>query len=270
MKSRPATEELSADTLDVLVVDDDASLRDRMVRELKARGVMAIAAGDGAAALRLARDRHPRLILLDLEMPVMNGWQFLEHRRSDRALARIPVIVLGPPGSPWPVWYDIAGRLDKPIEEELLLEEVERVLLESPASTFRQSAPPILLLVIEDDEDTRTSVAELLEEHGYQVGRASNGQEAEAYLRRNPRPDCIVLDLWMPVMDGWQFTSRLQQPGVAPIPIVVITAAEPYWGYPVPAAFVVRKPINPEAFLAKIAKLVAAANGASDSSVSGA
>ena len=113
--------------------------------------------------------------------------------------------------------------------------------------------------MVEDDEDTRVEVSELLEEHGYRVARAGNGEEAEALLRQDPRPDCIILDLWMPVMDGWRFTTRLEQLG-PPIPIVVVTAAEPYWGYPVSAAQVIRKPIQAESLLAKVRGLIPALN----------
>jgi DNA-binding response OmpR family regulator len=99
-------------------------------------------------------------------------------------------------------------------------------------------------------------VVELLHDHGYQVARANNGREAELFLQKGQRPDCIVLDLWMPVMNGWSFTTRLGQFGGPPIPMVVITAAEPYWGYPVPLTQVMRKPLHADTFLALMRKLV--------------
>jgi CheY-like chemotaxis protein len=64
----------------------------------------------------------------------------------------------------------------------------------------------------------------------------------------------------MPVMDGWRFTSRLKQTGVPAIPILVMTAAEPHWGYPVPQARVVRKPIRPDALVATLRRLVASSS----------
>lgn len=267
VKLRPATAELAADTVDVLVVDADASLRASLIEELETYGLVVLGAGNGVEALRLARDRTPRLILLELEMPVMNGWQFLDQRRSDRALAKIPVVLLAPSGTPAPGHFEIAGRVDLPVDKRRLVEEVERVLSGTPLPAAHRQAAPILL-VVEDDDDTRNAVSELLEEHGYQVARAANGQEAEAYLRRHPGPDCIVLDLWMPVMDGWQFTNRLQELGLPTIPLVVITAAEPYWGYPVPVTQVVRKPIHPETFVAMVGRMLAGGADASSASSS--
>ena len=72
MDSKPATTELDASVLDVLVVDDDATTREGLLERLQQLGLVAIAAADGSEALPLARDRAPRLILLDLQMPVLN------------------------------------------------------------------------------------------------------------------------------------------------------------------------------------------------------
>jgi CheY-like chemotaxis protein len=109
---------------------------------------------------------------------------------------------------------------------------------------------------VEDDEDTRAAVCEMLQEEGYRVASTRNGHEAENYLHSGGRPDCILLDLSMPVMDGWTFTSSLQQLGGRPIPIVVATAAESYWRYPVPVAHVMRKPLHEETLLPLLRKVM--------------
>jgi CheY-like chemotaxis protein len=259
MISRPDTTELDASTVDVLVVDDDHAFRTSLLESIQRLGFVALAAHHGAEALRLARDRPPRLILLDLQMPVVNGWQFLERRRSDRQLARIPVVVVSGIGVDVSARDDLAGQLAKPVDEGELLAVLEEFLSCPPAALpdpLETGAAAGLILVVEDDEDTQDSVVELLRDDGYRVARANNGQEAEAFLHRGERPDCIVLDLWMPVMNGWSFTARLRQLGGTPIPIVVITAAEPYWGYPVPLTQVMRKPLHADRFLALMRTLV--------------
>jgi CheY-like chemotaxis protein len=258
---RPATAELEANTIDVLVVDDDPAFRETMLEWLQQEGWITAAAADGAEAMRLVRDRSPRVVLLDLDMPVMSGWQFLERRRADRTLANVPVIVVTALEGGAAGRHDVAGRLEKPLDLQALAAALRPFL---PA---RPSPERPIIVVVDDDDDTLNSVSELLEEQGYQVARASNGREAEAYLLSQPPPDCVVLDLWMPVMDGWQFADRLQRLGGPPIPIVVITAAEPYWGYPVPRSQVVRKPIYPTSFLAMIRK-VAPLRGAAPASQS--
>lgn len=80
----------------VLVVDDDESIRESICGVLADLGCNALAARNGREALELLRalEQRPGLILLDMMMPVMNGWQFLEERRRDDALLAIPVVVM--------------------------------------------------------------------------------------------------------------------------------------------------------------------------------
>jgi CheY-like chemotaxis protein len=84
---------------------------------------------------------------------------------------------------------------------------------------------PAHILVVDDDADLRRSLVELLEEQGYDVSCASDGEEALAALEHE-RPSAILLDLTMPVMDGWTFRQRqLADARLAVIPTVVITAS---------------------------------------------
>lgn len=82
------------------------------------------------------------------------------------------------------------------------------------------------ILVVEDEEGISRVVADLLSDEGYAVRTAANGTEALALLRAW-RPDAIVLDMMMPVMDGWAFRAaqRALPNGLAAIPIVVLSAA---------------------------------------------
>ena len=81
------------------------------------------------------------------------------------------------------------------------------------------------ILIVEDDADVAQSVAEVLEISGYGTAIAANGQEALDHLRTNDRPDLILLDMMMPVMDGWQFRQEQRMlPAFASIPVVIVTA----------------------------------------------
>jgi CheY-like chemotaxis protein len=82
-------------------------------------------------------------------------------------------------------------------------------------------------LVVDDDPDIRDSLREVLEDEGYPVSCVGNGREALDHLQAaSPRPCVILLDLMMPVMDGWQFRKEQKKlaPELANIPLVVITA----------------------------------------------
>src|SRR5690242_18959135 len=90
--------------------------------------------------------------------------------------------------------------------------------------TSGMSRGPVLL--VEDDHDIRVSVRQSLEDHGYQVYTAANGQQALELLRQlEVKPQLVVLDLLMPVMDGWQFVELLRKTSVlAGLPVEVQTA----------------------------------------------
>ena len=81
------------------------------------------------------------------------------------------------------------------------------------------------ILVVDDDPDIRESLREVLEDEGHATVTVTNGREALDYLRSGKRPCVILLDLMMPVMDGWQFRrEQKQDPTIADIPLIVITA----------------------------------------------
>jgi CheY-like chemotaxis protein len=81
------------------------------------------------------------------------------------------------------------------------------------------------VVVIEDDPDIRESLGEVLVESGYSVALAANGKEALEQLQLGPPPAAILLDLMMPVMDGWQFRAAQRAAlGLRDIPVVVVSA----------------------------------------------
>ncbi|QRN93956.1 response regulator [Archangium violaceum] len=80
------------------------------------------------------------------------------------------------------------------------------------------------MLVVDDDPDILEALSEILEAEGFEIRRARNGKEALERLEPEP-PQLILLDLMMPVMDGWEFAQRMRQkPSVANIPLIVLSA----------------------------------------------
>ena len=107
------------------------------------------------------------------------------------------------------------------------------------------------ILVVDDDQDLRDAIADILSDEGYRVGQAGNGAEALTYLRTHEKPDLILLDLMMPVMDGLQFRrEQRRDPLLAEIPVVVLTAAGKVARRELAAEdVVVAKPIRPDELL---------------------
>ncbi len=110
----------------VLVVDDDADIRDTVRTILETEGYSVADATDGLAALALLERVRPRLILLDLTMPAMDGVAFRERQLSDESLAAIPTIVVTARGSHGKEAAPLLARacLPKPLELDKLLELV--------------------------------------------------------------------------------------------------------------------------------------------------
>jgi CheY-like chemotaxis protein len=116
------------------------------------------------------------------------------------------------------------------------------------------------ILVVEDDATTREALALALEADGYQTARAANGRDALDLLRQGPAPDLIVLDLMMPVLDGWQFRLRQRADAVlAAIPVVVVSADGdlPRRADSLGAAAVLEKPVEPGRLVDAVRPLVA-------------
>ncbi len=106
----------------VLVVDDESDIREAVAEVLADEGYVVHGAGDGAEALRKARAVHPNIVLLDLMMPGMNGWEFRAAQKGDPELSDIPVVVLSALGRV--AGMDAAGFIQKPFDLDELLDAV--------------------------------------------------------------------------------------------------------------------------------------------------
>ena len=110
----------------VLIVDDDREIRDTLADVLRSEGYEVACARNGLDGLTQARHHHPDLILLDLMMPIMNGWQFREHQRLDASLRDVPVVVVSAARDRADI--DVTERISKPCDLDDLLNTVRRVV----------------------------------------------------------------------------------------------------------------------------------------------
>jgi CheY-like chemotaxis protein len=101
------------------------------------------------------------------------------------------------------------------------------------------------VLIVEDDDGARDALADCLELEGFSVASARNGKEALDYLHRAPAPKVILLDLFMPVMTGWEFRdAQKKDAAIADIPVVVVTAFSAGVTRQIDAAVVMHKPLD--------------------------
>ena len=184
----------------VLVVDDDAAQRDLLTRFLEREGFAVQTAADGRTGIELARAAHPRAILLDVMMPHMDGWSVLGALKADPDLATIPVVMV--------TFVNEPGLGESLGAAETVLKPVEWDRLKSVMERFHGDAGDIL--VVDDDADARARLRSVLERNGWTVSEAQNGREALDIVAHTP-PQLILLDLTMPVMDGFTFLHELRQ-----------------------------------------------------------
>jgi PAS domain S-box-containing protein len=200
----------------VLVVDDEASQRELMTRFLQRQGFAVQTASDGQTGLDLARSLKPHIVLLDVMMPGMDGWAVLRALKADPDTAHIPVVMVS--------FVADQGMSATLGAAEAVPKPVDWSRLKNVMDGFRVGGGDVL--VVDDDPDARRRVRIVLERRGWSVQEAGNGEEAMVQVLHAP-PHLILLDLTMPVMDGFAFLHRLREtPGCADIPVVVLSARD--------------------------------------------
>ena len=202
----------------VLVIDDDPDSRELLRRTLESDGYAVATAASGEEGLALARELVPALITLDVMMPGMDGWAVLQRLKADRDLAGIPVMMVTisserEMGST----LGAVDHLTKPVDRETL----RRLVGQYAAADGGGHA-----LVVDDDEGIRSLFRRALDEDGWTVDVAVDGADALRKIE-DRRPDIVLLDLMMPVMDGFEFLVAFRAcPDCITTPVIVVTAKD--------------------------------------------
>ena len=200
----------------VLVIDDDPEASEIISRFLIKDGFNVVTASSGEQGLEIARKLQPAAITLDVMMPDMDGWSVLRALKSDQKLSAIPVIML--------TMIDDRTRGYSLGAVDYLTKPVDREELNKALSAYRRGSGDATVLVVEDEADARELISRSLEKSGWQVTEAANGQEA-LHMLNNRTPDLVLLDLMMPVMDGFDFLTAMRaREEWQQIPVIVVTA----------------------------------------------
>jgi PAS domain S-box-containing protein len=202
----------------VLVIDDEASARELLKKRLESEGCSVLLAKNGAEGLALAAKHKPALITLDVMMPGMDGWTVLRRLKADDTLKDIPVVMISMVGNR-AMSYSLGAveSLQKPVDRDKL-----SALVKKYASSEAKTA-----LVVEDDPAARATIARTLKAEHWEVQEAENGKIALEKTEKQ-RFAIILLDLMMPVMDGFEFLERLRSSKhpSAESPVIIVTAME--------------------------------------------
>lgn len=200
--------------ISVLVIDDDPVVREMVGRFLRKEGCEVFTAANGEDGIELARKHKPSVITLDVVMPGWNGWETLTRLKSDPMTSEIPVIIstfIEQEGRGYAL--GAADYLVKPIDWDRL----RHVLA-------RHTSAGAKVLVVDDDQSVREIARRTLEKDGWTVLESANGRDALHVLEKES-PSLILLDLMMPVMDGFEFMSLLRKDERwKDLPVIVVTA----------------------------------------------
>lgn len=217
-----AADRLDGQVLDaptVLICDDDPDILEILGSLLSRHGYATSPVARGRDAIDLAIERHPDVILLDLRMPGMTGWEAISELKARPETRDIPIVImsgLGPDADP-----ELAERTDgwltKPVEEPRIAE----VLMNALRGT---EDPPPTVLVVEDDHDLASLLVMMFEREGFATLRAATQHEATTLLRQR-RPDVLVLDIYLPDGDGYGVIDALRAGGRGgTVPVIVYSA----------------------------------------------
>mgnify|MGYP000639531872 CR=1 FL=1 len=214
----PITELAYKTTNTILVIDDDPNALDILTRFLTKEGFYTISTSSGLEGLRIARELVPTAIILDVNIPDLNGWNVLNQLKANPNTAEIPVIMLTIVDEHKKGYQlGVSEYLIKPIEPKKFSAILEKYKTEDTNSQ---------VLVIEDDNDTREVLQRYLVKEGYDVCEAENGCIGLEQLAVQ-KPMLVLLDLMMPQMDGFTFLSEMRkQEEYRDIPVVVLTARD--------------------------------------------
>ena len=211
----------------VLLVEDSSETYELYSEVLAKAGYAVVGADNGDDAYRQAVSLAPDLVIMDYELRGIDGCEATERLKRDPRTAAIPIVMITGHVSSSEFERARAAGCDafvaKPVSYEQLLDEVRRRM--QPRADVGEAGDTVLL--VEDDEDIRVSVTEILRDEGFNVIPAVDGDDALRWLRGAAEPPrLILLDLMMPVMDGWAFrAAQLADARLADIPVVILSAA---------------------------------------------
>jgi CheY-like chemotaxis protein len=242
----------------ILLVEDEAVNRELFRRRLEKKGHTAIPSESGAQTIALAKSESPDLILMDLGLPDIDGWEVTRRLKADPATARVPIIALSAHATTDARMKATAAGCEdfetKPVNWDVVFQKIDAALARA-AERAKAPAPPsqpdfdifgdgppsdpgktgVLsrggasrkhILVVEDNDPNRAMLCRRLQKSGYLTTEAADGRQALAALSKG-RFDLVLCDIMMPEVDGYTVLQTMKaDPALSAVPIVMVSAID--------------------------------------------
>lgn len=228
----------------ILIIEDEEVLLEVLKSKLKKEGYEVSIAKDGEEGIKKFRAEKPDLVLLDIIMPKMGGFEVMREVTNDSALKDTPIIVISNSGQP--VEIEEATKLgarDYLIKAEFSPEEVLEKIRQNLAPQKESKAEPLAssgedsismqkekggstssrILIVEDDKFLRDLIVQKLKKEGFDVLQAIDGEEGTKVVKENT-VGLMLLDLILPGIDGFEVLKRVKEdPQTKDVPVIILS-----------------------------------------------
>lgn len=240
----------------IALIDDEPDINDMLKISLIKEGYNVIDASTGEEGLSLARHHHPDLIILDVRLPDINGFEVLKELKQQPDTANIPVIIMSVLNDPkQSIAQGAVEHLLKPVDFKQLKAKINRYL------RLKLISKPTIM-VVDDEVDVRQMICDRLILEGYNTLSIADGPSA-LQLLEDPdyQPALILLDVMMPGQSGWDVISALKaNPATTEIPVILVSAKaaeeDIKRGYELGAHDYITKPFEIKDLLAEVKHII--------------
>lgn len=215
----------------ILIALSDSNLAQSIAAKAKESGLRSIMVEDGNAALSRMKESHPDLLIADVVLPGMDGYDLLSAKSFDKDLTKIPVIVVSNMGLPVDVKrlpavgirdYFIKTHVD-PGEVVAKAAAILGIALPDPSASDAAARKEIKILWVEDDKFLSEILSKKFLSLGYTLLKANNGTEALAMAEKET-PNIVMLDIVMPDVNGFDVLQKLKmQEKFKGVPVIMLS-----------------------------------------------
>ncbi|MEW6066609.1 MAG: response regulator [Bacillota bacterium] len=217
----PAKEQIHSGFGVVLVVEDDWTTKRLIANYLEKAGYAVIATDQGKQALTMAKIYRPDVVILDILLPDLSGWEVLEKIKKHEQTQDIPIVVCTVlPEKERAFSLGAVDFIQKPVSEKILIGRLNKL-------TMSQKTNDTHIVLVDDEKSALEFLRTVVDGAGYQTHQFLEAEEALNYIFSGGETHAIILDLMMPKMDGFEFLDRLRmEPECKHIPVLINTGKD--------------------------------------------